>query len=322
MNRVLKVSLFFMVFVAIVVASTYLTMMFFIQRETTVVVPQLAGKDVVYALKILTDLGLNAKIKGSEHSSEISLNHIIYQEPSPGSKSKKGRDVRFIVSKGEKRIQMPRFTGLSIQKTRIALEENDLCRGNISRTYDARLKRDDVIAQNPKYRVMVDRGTCIDLLVSLGKRPEAHMMPDLFGQAFENAVIEVEKHNLVLEEITAAYDKDQPKNVILNQKPPPGHRIFEGNPVTLTRNNQSNMQKVSSLQATQGVNLFRYRLKNGFLKSRIRIRMESFGIVQDLWDDYMKPGEEVWLLIPKGVDSTVILYEDEEQVLSKTFEAW
>jgi serine/threonine-protein kinase len=79
---------------------------------------------------------------------------------------------------------------------------------------------------------------------------------------------------------------------------------------------------VSPLQATQGVNLFRYRLRSGFLKSRIRIQLESFGMVNNLWDDFMKPGEEVWLFIPKGVEATVILFEDEERVVSKTFEAW
>jgi serine/threonine-protein kinase len=311
-----------MVFVAIAVASTFLAMRFLIQRETTVVVPELIGKDVVYVLQILTDLGLNTKIKGSEYSSEISLNHIIHQDPSSGSKIKKDRDVRIIVSKGEKRIQMPRFTGLSIRKTRIVLEENDLCQGNLTRTYDDRLKTEDVIAQNPKPGVMVDRGVCVDLLVSLGIRPEAYMMPDLLGQVFENAVIEIEKHNLVLGEITATYNKDKPKNVIVNQNPPAGHRIFEGYPVTLARNIQSQLQKVSPLQATQGVNLFRYRLKSGFLKSRIRIQLESFGMVNDLWDDFMKPGEEVWLFIPRGVEATVILFEDEERVVSKTFEAW
>ncbi len=148
------------------------------------------------------------------------------------------------------------------------------------------------------------------------------MMPDLLGQVFENAVIEIEKHNLVLGEITATYNKDKPKNVIVNQNPPPGHRIFEGYPVTLARNIQSQMQKMSPLQATQGVNLFRYRLKSGFLKSRIRIQLTGFGMVNDLWDDFMKPGEEVWLFIPKGVGATVILFEDEELVVSKTFEAW
>jgi beta-lactam-binding protein with PASTA domain len=322
MIRVVKVSIFFMVFVAIAVASTFLAMRFFIQRETTVVVPELVGKDVVYALQILTDLGLNIKLKSEEHSSVISLNHIIHQDPSSGSKIKKDRDVRIIVSKGEKRIQMPRITGLSIRKTRIVLEESDLCQGNLTRTYDNRLMTDDVIAQNPKPGVMVDRGVCVDLLVSLGIRPEAHMMPDLLGQVFENAVIEIEKHNLLLGEITAAYNKDKPKNVIVNQNPPAGHRIFEGYPVTLARNIQSRMQKMSPLQATQGVNLFRYRLKSGFLKSRIRIQLAIFGMVNDLWDDFMKPGEEVWLFIPKGVDATVNLFEDEEPVVSKTFEAW
>lgn len=322
MNRIVKGSLLLVAFVAVAGVSTFFTLTFLIQRENTVVVPDLVNKEVVYALQILTDLGLNAKIKGSEHSSSTPLNHIVHQEPGPGSKIKQNRDVRFVVSKGEKRVQVPRLTGLSIQKTRIVLETHDLCQGNLARTYDDRAKAEDVIAQNPGPPAMVDRGVCVDLLVSLGSRPTAYMMPVLSGQVFENAVIEVEKRHLTLGEIKATYHEDQPKNTIVGQNPPSGFRIVEGDPVTLERNIPTHRQAVSPLQATQGVNLFRYRIKSGFLKSRIRVRISSYGMTNDLIDDFKKPGEEVWILIPKGVHARLTLFEDEEQQISKTFEAW
>ncbi len=76
------------------------------------------------------------------------------------------------------------------------------------------------------------------------------------------------------------------------------------------------------LNDAKGVNLFRYRLESGFLKSRIRVRLNSFSVSNDLLDDFMKPGEEIWLLIPKGKDATVFLYKDDVMVKSQVFDAW
>ncbi|MCG2757790.1 MAG: PASTA domain-containing protein, partial [Desulfobacteraceae bacterium] len=69
--------------------SAYLTLTFIIKSENKVVVPDLVGKDVVLILEMLSDLGLNTKIKGSEYSDNVPKNHVIFQEPEPGSEIKK-----------------------------------------------------------------------------------------------------------------------------------------------------------------------------------------------------------------------------------------
>ena len=58
--------------------SAYLTLTLIIKSEDTVVVPELVGKNVVNVLELLTNLGLNTKIKGSEYSAEVPKNHIIF----------------------------------------------------------------------------------------------------------------------------------------------------------------------------------------------------------------------------------------------------
>jgi len=90
-SRIFKLSTLFFLFVLIVGASAYLTLALIIKSEDTVVVPDLSGKNVVYVLKLLTDLGLNTKVKGSEYSADIPENNVIFQEPEPGAEIKKGR---------------------------------------------------------------------------------------------------------------------------------------------------------------------------------------------------------------------------------------
>jgi len=282
-----------------------------------VVVPDLSGENVVYVLELLTDLGLNTKVKGSEYSADVPENNVIFQEPEPGAEIKKGRDVRIIISKGAKSILIPNLKGLSVRQARIILEENSLRRGEISSTYSNTIRKDEVIAQVPSQGTMITRGECVNLLVSMGVRPRAYKMPDLIGLSLNSAITMIESMDLVLGEIKTHFYKGKPLNTVVAQESLSGYCVTQGSTVNLVINRKPVQKGHNYLNESQGVGLFRYRLKDGFLKRHIRVRLNSFGVSADLFDDFMKPGEEIWLLIPRKNDATVFLYEDGE--LLKTF---
>jgi beta-lactam-binding protein with PASTA domain len=316
-SRILKFGSLFFLFVLIVGASAYLTLTLIIKSEDTIVVPDLSGKNVVYVLELLTDLGLNTKVKGSEYSADVPENNVIFQEPEPGAEIKKGRDVRIIISKGVKSILMPNLKGLSLRQARIILEENNLRRGEISSTNSNTIKKDEIIAQVPSQGTMITRGQGVDLLVSMGIKPRAYKMPDLIGLSFNSAITMIESIDLVLGEIKTHFHEGKPFNTVVAQESPSGYCVTQGSTVNLVINRKSVQKGHNYLNESQGGDLFRYRLKDGFLKRHIRVRLNSFGVSADLFDDFMKPGEEIWLLIPRKNDATVFLYEDGE--LLKTF---
>ncbi|MGB2930053.1 MAG: PASTA domain-containing protein [Desulfobacterales bacterium] len=316
-SRILKLGALFFLLVLIVGASAYLTLTLIIKSEDTVVVPDLSGKNVVYVLELLTDLGLNTKVKGSEYSADVPENNVIFQEPEPGAEIKKGRDVRIIISKGAKSILIPNLKRLSVRQARIILEENSLRRGEISSTYSNTIRKDEVIAQVPSQGTMITRGECVNLLVSMGVRPRAYKMPDLIGLSLNSAITMIESMDLVLGEIKTHFYKGKPLNTVVAQESLSGYCVTQGSTVNLVINRKPVQKGHNYLNESQGVSLFRYRLKDGFLKRHIRVRLNSFGVSADLFDDFMKPGEEIWLLIPRKNDATVFLYEDGE--LLKTF---
>lgn len=316
-SRILKVAALFFLFVLVVGISAYLTLTFIIKSEDTVVVPDLSDKNIVYVLELLTDLGLNTKVKGSEYSADVPENNVIFQEPEPGAEIKKGRDVRIIISKGAKSILMPNLRGLFLRQSQIILEENSLCRGKISSTYSNSKKKDEIIGQFPSQGTMITRGECVDLLVSMGIRPQAYKMPDLIGMSLKSAINMIEGIDLVLGEIKTHFHKDKPLNTVVAQELLSGYRVAQGSTVNIVINRKPVEKGRNYLNGTQGRGLFRYRLKDGFLKRHIRVRLNSFGLSVDLFDGFMKPGEEIWLLIPRRKNSTVFLYEDGE--LLKTF---
>ncbi|MEA3417534.1 MAG: PASTA domain-containing protein [Thermodesulfobacteriota bacterium] len=321
-TRIVKVSTFVIALILIIGVSAYFTLTLIIKSEDTVVVPDLVGKNVLYVLEILTDLKLNAKIKGSEYNSGIPADHVIFQEPEPGSEIKIGRDVRIIISKGPKTILMPNLQGLSVQQARIILEENGLRVGKLSTIYSKNIKKEEIIAQSAFSGSIITRGAYVNLLVSKGMRPKAYMMLDLKGFSLEDAIFLIEKNNLLLGEIKFCPYEDKPKNVIVSHEPLSGHRVVEGTFVNIIINRKHDQMGEQYLYAAKGASIFRYRLSDGFLKKHILVRLNSSGLSIDLFDNFAKPGEEILLIVPKNHDSTILLYENDKLIKTQIFNSW
>jgi beta-lactam-binding protein with PASTA domain len=319
-SRVLKIAVLFFVFAAVVGASAYLTLTMIIKSEDTVVVPNLKGKNIVYTLELLTDLGLNTKVEGSEFSADMPKNNVIFQEPEPGSEIKKGRDVRIIISKGPKSIPMPNLEKLPVQQARIILEENSLCQGQLSSTYNNHIKKNSVITQVPSAGTMITRNQCIDLLVSLGTRPQKYRMPDLEGRSLDSAIPLIENNNLTLGKIKSVFYKDKPLNTIIDQEPLSGYSIKEGAAVNIVINRKPNRKDHDNLVGSSGGNFFRYRVNDGFLKRHIRVVLNSFGVSSTIFDEFVQPGTEIRLIIPSNDNTTLFLYEDDKLIKTQVFD--
>lgn len=309
-------------FLVVVGVSAYLTVTLIIRSEDAVVVPDLNGKDVVYVLKILTDLGLNTKVKGSEYHDAVPMNHVIYQEPEPGSEIKRGRDIRIVISKGSLTVLTPNLVGLPLQQARIILDENGLCLGQASATYSDSAKKEEVIAQVPLPGAMIKRSTCVDLLTSMGIRPTAYKMPGLIGRPLEEAILLIESSNLLLGNIKSVSIGSEPINAIVSQEPAAGERVFEGGTVKLEVNTKDSKMEGAVIEDAGGVRLYRYRQESGFIKERIGIKVNWFGFSADLYDEFVGPGQELWVLIPKNQDVSVSLYKNGELAEIQFFPAW
>jgi len=313
-GKIAALVLFFIIFAGI---SAYLTLTILIKSEDIVTVPDLIGKEVVHVLEILTDLGLNTKVKGFEYSEDIPKNHIIFQQPEPSAEIKKGRDIKIVISKGAKNILMPNLQRLSLQQARIIIEENGLCNGEQTLTYSSIFEKNNIIAQVPSPGTQITRGGCVDLLLSLGIRPRAYKMPVLNGFTLAKAISSIEKNNLILGEIKSLFIEDKPKNTITEQDPLAGSLVLEGSSVNLILNRKPGTQSSEYSAGTINRNFFRYRTTNGFLKRHIRVLLTGLTFSNDLFNEFVKPGKEIWFLVPNKKGATILVYEDDELVKSQ-----
>lgn len=320
--KIAKISALALAFMLVAGASAYLTLTLIIKSEDTVIVPELVGKDVVSALEILTDLQLNTKVSGSEYSQTFPKNHVTFQEPEAGSEIKKDRDVRIIISKGAKTILMPNIVALSEQQARMIIEENGLIRGQSSYTHSAAVEKDHVIVQVPQAGTMITRGAKVDTLVSLGPRPVKYVMPDLAGQSFDQAVLLIESTNLFVGDIRSSFDKQKARNSIINQEPPAGYSVRVSSPVQLVINRPAGKSDGDRLHRPLYGSLLQHRTHSGFLKKRVRVELENTEETTEIFDDFIAPGDEIWVLIPRDHDAAVFIFEDDELVKTRLYEAW
>ena len=317
--RIIKILALFFMFLALTGGTAYLTLTWIIRSEDTVVVPDLVGKDVVHALELLTDLGLNTKVKGSQYSETFPKNHVILQEPVPGSEIKKGRDIRIFLSKGSKTVIMPNLTGLSNRQARLVLEENGLCFGQVSSAYYPSLSKGEIIAQTPVKNRIVTRGQCVNLLMSMGPRPQAFKMSAFDGLSIEEAVVLIERSNLRVGRIRYHFEAGRPDNVIIGQKPEPGYRVVAKAPVDLVVNRKYHMTGTPIPPQMQPSGFLIHKLSAGFLKKRVKVRWDSPGISSNVVDELMEPGQELWLMVPSHQISTIFIYEDDTLVKTQVF---
>lgn len=130
-KKILKSAVLFFAFLFITGISAYLVLTYFIRNEDSVVVPELVGKEVVQALEILSALSLNTKVSGSEYSSLIPRNYVIFQDPEPGTIIKKDRDVRIVFSKGTMRVFVPALVRQTVPDAERILFDNGFKGGDV-----------------------------------------------------------------------------------------------------------------------------------------------------------------------------------------------
>ena len=314
-KRLVKISIFFVAFLMVTGVSAYLTLTFIIKGEDTVVVPDLLGKDVVYSLEFLTDLGLNTKIGGFEYNQNYPKNHVILQDPGPGAEIKRGRDISILLSKGPKVITMPNVIGLPLRQARLVIDESGLCIANETFVFaDELFNKDIVLSQNPNYGNLVERDRCANLLVSRGPRARAYQMVNLKGLSLDEAVVLIERSHLQVGRFSYSYQPGQSDNIIVGQYPKSGYRIMERSPVDLVVNRKPRPHNQAGNDSGVPSGFFQYKLDAGFLKKHIQIRFDSMGVSSELYNRFMSPGEELWLLVPTTSAATLFLYEDGELV--------
>ncbi|MEJ5299280.1 MAG: PASTA domain-containing protein, partial [Armatimonadota bacterium] len=137
-----------------------------------VAVPDVVGKELEEARRILSDAGLTLTIAREDFNDRYPAGVIYFQEPQAGQPVKKNAVVEVYVSKGSRNVRVPSVVGMSEAKAREVLNEEGLVVGEVKYDYSPSIPAGDVMRQEPRAGLSVAREAAkVDLTVSLGPPP-------------------------------------------------------------------------------------------------------------------------------------------------------
>src|SRR5271166_1339461 len=180
---------FAMMALALVVVAlvSALTAMRFAIHGQEVEVPAIVGKTPAEAERAVAGLGLQIEVERQYYSPQIPEGRIMTQMPPPGTKVRRGWQVRVARSLGPQRVVIPDVT----KQSERAAEWNIQRRGlEVASTAEMQLPgtpADQVLAQSPPANASQVEAPRTSLLLTVAADPPAYAMPSFVGQPLGSA---------------------------------------------------------------------------------------------------------------------------------------
>ncbi len=151
-------------------------------KAPELLVPNLVGKSFYNAVSTLKNAGLKVSDIVEQKSSTEPEGNVIEQNPLANSSIKIHQNVQLTVSIGEDLIVVPSVIGKAWDAARETLDAAGFRTDTIARVHSSNYLPDTVIAQSPVEGSQKRRHTSVNLLVSLGRKPQYIQLDDFQDQ--------------------------------------------------------------------------------------------------------------------------------------------
>ena len=202
------------------------------KNEGKVAVPPLLGLAEEDAIKRGEDLGLVVTVVDRVESTEEE-GTVISQDPQSQTMVDEGEEIEITVSLGEKQIQVPNLTNMSIEEVQNTLRSNNLSLGEVNQEYSEQYAEGKVISQDPGYDQSVPENTVINITVSRGVEVKTVSMINLLGKELSSATSLLQEVGLNVGTLQYEYNNEYDENTIMWQEYSAGTSIEQGSSVNL-----------------------------------------------------------------------------------------
>ncbi len=178
----------FMLAAVVVVLSTVFLLIGNVFSRETVKVPDVTGKTVVEAQKILENAGFSITLKEA-YDDKVTPGLVLEQDPAGDEMRKEGSAVYLTVSKGIEMVEVPNLTGKTLADARKMIERKELALGKVETVF-----RDDgsglVIEQSPKANEKIEHGSKVNIVIS--EKPKEVTIPSVVNKSSGEAMTALE----------------------------------------------------------------------------------------------------------------------------------
>ncbi len=246
MKSLFRFAMMALVLVVVALVSALTAMRFAIHGQE-VEVPAIVGKTPAEAERAVAGLGLQIEVERQYYSPQIPEGRIMTQLPLPGTKVRRGWQVRVARSLGPQRVVIPDVT----KQSERAAEWNIQRRGlEVASTAEMQLPgtpADLVLAQSPPANASQVEAPKTSLLVTAAADPPAYVMPSFVGQPLGTASHTLQDAGFKLGNVSLAQpptnpatsvaapaapsaplSEASPASIIVTQTPPAGQKVLAG----------------------------------------------------------------------------------------------
>ena len=236
----------------IVAMVSALTAMRFAIHGQEVAVPPLVGLAPGEAERAAAALGLQMAIERQYYSPQIPEGRIMSQLPLPGTKVRRGWQVRVAQSLGPTRVAIPDVTGQSEHAAELNIRRRGLDVAALAEVEAPGIPADQVLAQSPPANAAQVLAPKISLLVTVAAEPPAFVMPSFVGQTLGSVNRTLQDEGFKLGNVTVAAPESavagdaanpapappqappqpSPASIIVSQIPAAGQKILAGTSVS------------------------------------------------------------------------------------------
>lgn len=314
MQRVVNYIIIFIIIIAGGLASG-LILLNITFKTKEVNVPNLIGMDSLTALRTLNEAQLTMVIVEQQYSLTIAKGHVVSQNPTPGRRVKKKKNIKVVLSLGGKELAAPKLAGISLREAKMEISQRGLKLEKVALIHDGENLRDTVIAQTPPSGELLEREGRISLLVSAGNKPQSYIMPDLIGKDIKEVAALLERMGVGAGSIEYREYKGFPPGIVIKQDPVSGYIINRGAQASITLSGKES----GASSRTGSFSMFRYRLPEDGPSGRVKIVVENESEVKEVYNATRGPGFEVQILVKIEGATITRVYFNNELVLEKRF---
>ncbi|MGH6896971.1 MAG: PASTA domain-containing protein [Geminicoccaceae bacterium] len=197
-----------------------------VEQGDTVAVPNIVGRTVAEAEKLLKEAGLKLGQRSEKPGAPVGT--VLDQSPAAGTRVTPDTAVAVVIAIAppDERIAVPEVVGKSLQDAEAILKEVGLRAGRVTFRDDDRV--DQVLEQAPKAGDRVAKETAVDLIVGRAREVERTKVPRVTGQTLAGVAEILDAARLKVGEVSGTRD-----GKVTEQKPAAGAEVQVGTAVDL-----------------------------------------------------------------------------------------
>jgi beta-lactam-binding protein with PASTA domain len=157
------------------------------RQGTEFPLPDFVSQRVTEAQISLNELDLGYEISSQEYSPGKPQGVIHQQYPKGGTRVKPGRNIKFVVSLGQKMVPIPDLAGKSVRQAMLDLETVGLTLGEIAYAFSDTIPERVVVFSYPQAGNEIPLGSYVNLMVNRGRASTFTFMPQVVGLTLTDA---------------------------------------------------------------------------------------------------------------------------------------